>query len=343
MLTMRQKKVVWLKPTKGNISIGRILISEWLIRNGFDVEIYECSWFAIFKVFFKILKEDFDVVIGTTHLGLAIGGLIKILKKKKFVADFVDKYDVLFVDLKGFKKIFGYIVVLLQKFSLKVADAVVVIPKEIYEELRRKRPMVFKTNLCIDLENFRYAQRSKKILEKFKINNKKPKVIYVGHFSEVYNLDLLLKSMKFLPDFQLIMIGGGKLERDLKKLVRDLNLRNVKFLGYLPNKVVAEIMKSCDVGITLCKIPRQLKIYEYLAADLSVVVPESVLNNGDFEFCDYCIGVKLNPKDISEGIKTAVQTKVRKDNHLMALLEKYSCKIVAEMYKRVIELIGDKP
>ncbi|WP_456330145.1 glycosyltransferase, partial [Archaeoglobus sp.] len=263
-MELKDIKVAWLKPTKGQISIGRKLISEKLRNKNIQVDVMECSGLRFFKSFIKILRSDYDLVIGTTHLGLAVGGLIKILKNKKFVADFVDKYDVLFVDLKGFRKIFGYIVVLMQKFSLKVADAVVVVPKDIYEELRRKRPMVFKTNLCIELENFRNARRSKKILEKFKINTEKPKVIYVGGFSEVYNLDLLLKSMKYLPDFQLIMIGGGKLERDLKKLVRDLNLRNVKFLGYLPNEVVAEIMKSCDIGVTLCEIPRQLKIYEYL-------------------------------------------------------------------------------
>ena len=338
-------KVVWLKPTKGNVSIDRMLIAENLRKEGFDVEIFECSWFAIFRVFIKLLKEDFDVIIGTTHLGLAVGGIIKLLKDKPFIADFVDEYDVLFVDLDGLKKIFGYAVVFLQKFSLKVADAVIVIPKRKYEEFERRNTRVFKTNLCINFRKFLQVdadliKEAVSLLSKAGVSFEKPRIVYVGGFGRVYNLELLIRAMKFLPDCQLIMIGGGELEDRLKSLKKSLNLDNVIFVGYVPNNLIPGILKLCDVGVTLAEVPRQLKIYEYLASGLKVVVPKSVLDSEDFEFSEYCIGTELNERKISESIRKALGLKIKRDKELMKKLSNYDCRSVAKVYNRVLEVVA---
>ena len=338
------KRILWLKPTKGAVSIGRMLIAENLREKGFNVKIFECSWFAIFNIFFKLLRVDFDVVIGTTHLGLAVGGLIKLLKGKPFIADFVDKYDVLFAGLDGIKKIFGYIIILLHKFSLRIADAVIVVPESVYEKFGQRRPNVYKTNLCINLEQFLKVDKhviveAEELLRNAGISLNKPIVVYVGGFGFVYNLDILLMAMKHLPDFQLIMIGGGPLEKQLKNLKEDLELNNVYFLGYLPNELVSGILKHCSVGVTLAEVPRQLKIYEYLAAGLSVVVSESVIGDDDFEFNEYCIPTELNPEKVAEKIRIAILRKTcgKIDRALIERLEKYDCRVVANLYFSILD------
>jgi len=343
------KKVVWLKPTKGSVSIGRNLIADNLRKRGFDVEVFECSGLAVFRIFLKLLKRDFDVIIGTTHLGLAVGGVIKIIKRKPFIADFVDKYDVLFVDLGVMKKILGYIVVMLQKFSLRVADAVIAIPEDIYRELILKRPNVFKTNLCVNLQRFLIVdetviENAKTVLKNAGVVLNKPVVVYVGGFGRVYNLELLFRAMKLLPDFQLILIGGGPLESSLKSLKRSMNLNNVFFLGYQPNELIPGILKLCDVGVTLAEVPRQLKIYEYLASGLSVVVPESIMDDKDFEFGEYCIPTELNAEKVAMKIKVANSRKInaKKDRVLRDKLEKYDCKIVNLLYSMVLSRVVNR-
>jgi len=333
--------VVWLKPTKGQISIGRKLISERLKDKNIKVDVMECSGLTFFKSFIKILRSDYDFVIGTTHLGLAGGGLIKIFKKIPIIADFVDEYEILLVDTPKLLYPVAFVVILLEKLSLKIADAVVVVPQKRFAEISKDRCKVFKTNLCVDVDKFLFSgsHRAVELLEKNKVKLTKPKIIYVGGFSEIYNLDILIESMKYLPEFQLIMIGGGRLENKLKDLKEKLNLRNVYFLGYQTNDIVAEIMKLGDVGVTLCEVPRQLKIYEYLAAGLRVVVPESVLSSEDFEFAEYCVGAKLDVKDVAEKIKIVMKMPRKRDKRLMKLLEKYNCRRVAEVYEHVIRSI----
>ncbi|WP_048098133.1 glycosyltransferase [Archaeoglobus sulfaticallidus] len=335
-------KIVWLKPAKGQISIGRKLIAERLRDKNIELDMVECSGFRFFKILLEILSSDYDLVIGTTHLGLVLGGLVKIIKKIPFITDFVDEYELLFTKNPGLYPIV-LAIVLLEELSLKIADAVIVTPQRMFVKLSRDRVMVFKTNLCIDLDKFLYSghleDHARKLLERNGIKQKQPKIIYVGGFSEVYNLDILLESMKYLPDFQLIMIGGGRLENKLNDLKKELNLKNVYFLGYLPNDVVAEVMKLCDVGVTLCEVPRQLKIYEYLATGLRVVVPESVLSSKDFEFAEYCTGTKMDARDVAENIKRALSMPRKRDKMLVRLLEKYSCSRVTEKYARVVRIL----
>lgn len=330
-----------MKPTKGYISIGRNLIAEELRKRGIYVKVFECSGLKSFKAFLHALKSDFDVIIGTTHIGLIIGGLIKILRRTSFIADFVDEYSLLVKIYPSYLYPILYIIILLERLFLKIADAVIVVPKKEYVLLSKKRSNVYKTNLCINLGRFlnvkeKLINNARIILEKAGVDLNKPKIVYTGGFNKIYNLDLLIRAMKELPDFQLIMIGGGEMEYELKRLKKEENLNNVFFLGYLPNDIVAGILRLCNIGITLCEIPRQLKIYEYLAAGLKIVVPKSLLYNEDFEFESCCISTKLNVRDIAEKIKFAYISNKKKDKGLHKKLRKYDCKEVKELYANVL-------
>lgn len=335
----KKTKVLWLKPTKRNVSIGRYLIAKSLEKSGLEVEILECSGLGISKAFLYALKSDFDILIGTTHLGLAVGGVIKLLRKKPFLADFVDQFSLLKEVIPVYFYPLMYVTILLEKLSLKIADAVVVVPKQEYEKISKKRNNVYKVNLCIDLENFlnvgeKTIEKSKEILKKAGVNLNKPRIVYVGGFSKIYNLDLLIQAMERLPDFQLIMIGGGELENELKKLTEEKRLNNVFFIGYQPNELIPGFLKLSSVGVTLAEIPRQLKIYEYLASGLSVVVPERILHDEDFEFGGNCIGVKLDVESIALGIRGAAK---KTANNLKSKLIRYDCKEVAEIYLKAIK------
>ncbi len=330
-------RVVWLKPEKGMVSIGRILIAEELKRYGIDVKIVEVSPRSLLRVL-RILREDFDLIIGTTHLGLALGGLISVIKGKPFIADFVDEFDIL-ERLHGKNPIVKTIT-FLERLSLRIASVRVVIPSSAYNGL----PGVsIRATLCSDVDRFIYLKRRLKerafeILKKAGVDVERPKVVYLGGFSEVYNLEVLIRAMRYLPEFELILIGGGPIEDDLKRLRDSLRLRNVHFLGYLGHEIVPSILSLCDVGVTLAEIPRQLKIYEYVASGLSLVVPLSVATSEEFEFADRCVAVKIDDEEVAKGIRAAFEL----GKTPRARVFKYSCRAVARVYARAIRCAIDE-
>jgi glycosyltransferase involved in cell wall biosynthesis len=334
------EKIVWLKPKKGQVSIGRELIVENFPE--YNVNVFEVSLSRMLPLAFKLLLHKFDVVIGTTHLGIILGGLAKILRGKPFLVDFVDDYETLFNRFPTSLSLLAKILVQMEKIAIKLSDAVIVVPIENYIEIASSRDHVLKSNLCIDLDSFRSAkseitEKAKKILQNAGVNFEKPIVVYVGGFSRIYNLDILVRAMLHLNEFQLILIGGGEQEGELLGLKEKLKLDNVFFLSYLPNEMVAGILKLCDVGVTLCEIPRQLKIYEYLASGLKVVTPSSILRSKDFEFGEYCFATRLNEKDVAKSIERAIIAAPKEVKKLGRLLEKYDCRRLARTYISTIE------
>lgn len=81
--------------------------------------------------------------------------------------------------------------------------------------------------------------------EKFKPGNTKIKnqLICIARFTKQKGLDKLLMAMKYLPDYNLLLIGDGELRPELEALSK--NLKNVKLLGILsPEKYIPLVQES---------------------------------------------------------------------------------------------------
>jgi len=79
-------------------------------------------------------------------------------------------------------------------------------------------------------------------LEKYKPGEKdlRPTILWVGRMKKYKNLDHLLLAYKIVkqkvPEAQLIIIGSGDQEHQMKKLAKELGLKDVHFLGYVPEE-----------------------------------------------------------------------------------------------------------
>lgn len=76
------------------------------------------------------------------------------------------------------------------------------------------------------------------------LKNKKKlqkKIIVLSRLEKNKRIDLIVTAMKKLEDFELDIYGGGIEEEKLKRIVKDLNLSNVKLLG-----ITTEIVKALD-------------------------------------------------------------------------------------------------
>lgn len=76
-------------------------------------------------------------------------------------------------------------------------------------------------------------------------------VLYGGNMGIPQNLDILLRLAErksFLSDVVFVLIGRGTEKNKLEKQAQSMNLRNIRFMEYIPHDDYFEIMKICDVG-----------------------------------------------------------------------------------------------
>ena len=69
-------------------------------------------------------------------------------------------------------------------------------------------------------------------------------VIYVGRLSREKGLTALLKAFKGLPDLKLVMLGEGPQELELKRFVRDNDMQNVEFQGFVDGEAKRNIIQK---------------------------------------------------------------------------------------------------
>jgi len=105
-------------------------------------------------------------------------------------------------------------------------------------------------------------------------------ILYVGRLEKYKNIELIIKSLQYLPkEYQLYLIGKGAYEVNLKMIVSRLNLKDrVKFFGYLMDREMYRWLKTCSVFVQLSKIESGISIscIEALAAGKPVIVNDSV-------------------------------------------------------------------
>ena len=86
------------------------------------------------------------------------------------------------------------------------------------------------------------------------LNTDKFKVVYLGSISAMNGLDVLVKTAKVLQDrgngkVVFLIYGFGNQEEQLKKMVADYGLNNIKFKGKLDKKYAMSLLCHADLNI----------------------------------------------------------------------------------------------
>jgi glycosyltransferase involved in cell wall biosynthesis len=133
----------------------------------------------------------------------------------------------------------------------------------------------------------------------------KKTLVSVGHLIERKGHHLIIEAMKSLPDYQLLIVGGGEEEASLKKLVAQFKLSdNVRFLGEKKQNELVEIYNAADAMVLASSREGWANVLlESLACGTPVVAtdiwgtPEVVQN------LDAGVLVKRTPESIAQGVK----------------------------------------
>jgi glycosyltransferase involved in cell wall biosynthesis len=152
------------------------------------------------------------------------------------------------------------------KFVLSRVDKIVVPSGYLVDVFREfGLPAVVVPNL-IDLSQFRYRERAPL----------RPRLVCTRGFSKYYSVDVVVRAFaevkKEYSEAQLDLVGGGRLEDDVRKLVADLKLTGVNFTGVASRQEIGKYYDEADIFINASWLDNMpLSVIEAFAAGTPVV------------------------------------------------------------------------
>jgi len=136
------------------------------------------------------------------------------------------------------------------KIVLNLADKVMVNSKQFKKNLKKE----FNVDaICIynPLNTIEIKQKSKEKAPSIFKSNKKLKILNIGRFTEQKDQETLLKSLNHLKKdlkFEAVLIGKGVLKDNLKRYIKENNLKNnIKILNFVENPY--KIIRQTDIFV----------------------------------------------------------------------------------------------
>ena len=130
----------------------------------------------------------------------------------------------------------------------------------------------------------------------------KPIVIFVGNLIKRKNVNVLLEAKKLSNvDYELVVVGGGPLFKELNKMVKNDNIEGVTFTG--PRNDVENLIPSADL-LVLPSFSESfgLVLIEALACEVPVIGSNV---GGIKEIITENVGLLINPND-AKSVSTAI-------------------------------------
>jgi len=247
--------------------------------------------YSSFFDYLKLLGGMIDskkpkIVIATSDLwtGMLLLAL-KHIMRKEFVGifDFSDNYLSYVFYKNPFCKLWGRFSMLLVS---KYMDFATCVGHNIFEAVakcRGSRAGLVKVFNGVDFGQVRNAGKSKS-RKKLGLGQKSRIILYCGAMQNNRNVNFLLKSFKNIEmkreDVMLLMVGGGDDLKEIMKMSKVLEIKNIKFTGQMPYSQVKYFISASDI----CVIPNPendfthysfpLKLVEYMACKKPVVASD---------------------------------------------------------------------
>jgi len=287
---------------------------------------------GLINLIISSLKYDF--VINTTHVFFSSLSILlkKLLLKKTSVLHLspglLFKERMIAGNEPGKPGLFA---VWLEKFTFCYADSIITTSHLAGEEIKNwvKTANVKVIQFGVDLKAFSHINNSKKQQAN---SGQKIKIMSVASFYRIKGLDLLLRALENVDESCELLIAGDGLESYKNELLNfihnspKLNKHQIKFLGQISSKELAEIYKNVDLYIQ----PSRFDVFpnavlEAMHIGLPIILTEGVGSNSMFgSQTNGIICTKINSEDIAEKIN-------------QILLYKEELKLMGDRNKNIIK------
>ncbi len=146
---------------------------------------------------------------------------------------------------------------IIKRFTLTRADVVTAVSEalaDVLSKLTGLGPEPDCIPMGVNSEIFSPVRVQRKDMMNEKYGLKGPCLLYVGRLTEKKGVRYLIDAMRFVlqafPLAQLLIVGGGELENDLKNQVAKGGLRqHIQFVGGVPNKELPQYYAAADIFI----------------------------------------------------------------------------------------------
>lgn len=269
--------------------------------------------------------KDIDLVIATsTPLSIGFPALfLKWINRKPFVFEVRDLWPEVPIQMGGLNNsILQYLARLFEKTIYQNASKVISLSpgmeEGVLKYINSSKSIVIPNMAKID----EFFPREKNIDLCLKLGLRKEtfKLIHFGSLGlandaiTIVNSAILLKDD---PDIEFVFLGGGATEGELKKIIEENDLKNVKFLGAYPMKQTSEIVNLCDVSMVSFKNLPILytnspnKLFDSLSAGKPIIVNSAGWTKQLVE--ENQCGYYVNPNEPNELVEKLQILKTRRE------------------------------
>ena len=265
-----------------NISIYRFSVNSSSKTIYSHINEYIVSLYKIFLIILKITKKQSIHVLQfctPPDLLFIFAFWCKYRYKSKIIFDHHDLNPELFKVKYGDKRIFNFLMKVIEQFAFKVAD-VIISPNESYKEIAVKRGKHSVENIFI-VRNSIYCRNFHK---KLNDSNKKIIIGYLGEIDKHDGLSIFVNAIDFLTkeknehNILCSIIGDGPELLNIKHLVEQLKL-NTYFIfhGRLWGDDLSQKLNEFDIGVVpdsdneFNQLSTMGKIFEYMSYSLPMV------------------------------------------------------------------------
>ncbi len=336
---MKKLKILWLKPKKGNVSVGRFLLAKELSKYGYDVDVKEINIkSSIFDVL-RILRSNYDIIVGVVRVGAYIGFIINKLKRKPIIIDVTDPLYQINLPIIIYKMI-----EVVERFILKKSNAVIFVTKNYMKEMIAKGVLGVKVDNGVFFRKFNKPEsdiilETATIMKEKKINLGKMVILYIGSLKKSYNIYLILNAAKKLKDYNFVLVGNGELRQYVEGIAKKID--NVYYLGFFNHNYMPGFVAHADICLCLVNADQPLKLLEYGAASKPVIAIHGELEDRFTSREVYFINPTV--EDLCIAISELVENvKLRKKYglRLRKRAEKLEWRKIAQKYDKVIKSVG---
>ena len=266
-------------------------------------------------IYIRSLKPDVVIGESTSIIGGFVSGLVNNKRIKTFIRARGSALHSHFINNNSFKKIFF-------KLMVNLNDLALVHTTTQYLMLSK---MI--NNIKIEyLLNYMPVNSKKKIFD----SNSPLKLLSVSRLIEIKGIQYCLLALADINiDYEYTIVGDGEYRSELEKIIKEKNIKNVKFMGNIPYHKVKDFMERSDLMVSLStREGLSNTMLEAFASGLPILASDV---GGPKNFIKHNIsGYKVQPKSVEDVINALNYISINRD--ILAKYSKNSRKIVEKYF-----------
>ena len=207
-------------------------------------------------------KCDIMFILSTPPIQGAMAALVKKIRRIPMVYNLQDIFPDSLVGTGLAKKggLLWKIGRIIENFTYRNADKIIVISQDFKKNIMAKGVPEEKIEIIynwVDEEAVVDVPREKnKLFDMYGLDRSKFYITYNGNIGLTQNMDMLLEVAKALEaneDIQFVLVGNGAYLEQVKQIIKDRNVQNVKLLPFQPYEDISHVFSLGDVSLVISK------------------------------------------------------------------------------------------